>query len=90
MRNTRKILVALVLVLAMMMSMATLFASAAESESDEPAKLYLVPNSNWTQANARFAAYFFGNGEKWVSMTKSAKSGEGICELDTQMRFSVS
>ena len=31
--------------------------------------IYLKPNSNWTQSNARFAAYFFGNGEKWVSMT---------------------
>ena len=33
-------------------------------------KLYLTPNSNWKQANARFAAYFFGNGDAWVSMTK--------------------
>lgn len=32
--------------------------------------LYLTPNSNWKVDNARFAAYFFGNGEKWVSMTK--------------------
>ena len=33
--------------------------------------LYVKPNSNWTQSNARFAAYFFGGsvGEKWVSMT---------------------
>lgn len=31
--------------------------------------LYLTPNSNWKQANARFAAYFFNNGEKWVDMT---------------------
>lgn len=31
--------------------------------------LYLTPNSNWKQANARFAAYFFGNGETWVDMT---------------------
>lgn len=33
-------------------------------------KLYLTPNSNWKQADARFAAYFFGNGDTWVSMTK--------------------
>ena len=33
-------------------------------------KLYLTPNANWKQSNARFAAYFFGNGEAWVSMTK--------------------
>ena len=32
-------------------------------------KLYLEPNSNWKSDNARFAAYFFGNGETWVSMT---------------------
>ena len=33
-------------------------------------KLYLTPNANWKQDNARFAAYFFGNGDAWVSMTK--------------------
>ena len=32
--------------------------------------LYLLPTSEWDKDNARFAAYFFGNGEKWVSMTK--------------------
>lgn len=32
--------------------------------------LFLVPNSNWKESNARFAAYFYGNGETWVSMTK--------------------
>ncbi len=35
-------------------------------------KLYLTPNANWKQSNARYAAYFFGNGEAWVSMTKVA------------------
>lgn len=39
----------------------------------EPAQklVYLKPNSNWTQANARFAIYIWGGtpGEKWVSMT---------------------
>ena len=33
-------------------------------------KLYLTPNANWKQSNARYAAYFFGDGEAWVSMTK--------------------
>lgn len=41
--------------------------------------LYLRPNSNWTQAGARFAAYFFGNGEKWVSMTEFTA---GIYEVE--------
>ena len=44
----------------------------ALSVCSAPSKLYLKPNSNWTQKNARFAAYFFGNGETWVSMTKVA------------------
>ncbi|MBQ8387059.1 MAG: hypothetical protein IJX48_06400 [Paludibacteraceae bacterium] len=35
-------------------------------------KLYLTPNANWNKDNARFAAYFFGDGETWVSMTKVA------------------
>lgn len=43
-------------------------------------KLYLKPNSNWKQSNARFAAYFFGNGDKWVSMTDADK--DGIYELN--------
>lgn len=37
-------------------------------------KLYLTPNSNWKNDNARYAAYFFGDGESWSSMT--AVSGE--------------
>lgn len=32
--------------------------------------LYFNAGSEWDKDNARFAAYFFGNGEKWVSMTK--------------------
>ena len=47
----------------------TLFAALAMVMSMSAAKLYLTPNANWNQSNARFAAYFFGNGEKWVSMT---------------------
>ena len=39
----------------------------------EPAANQLVfePHANWTQANARFAAYFFGNNDEpsWVNMT---------------------
>lgn len=50
----------------------TLFAALAMVMSMSAAKLYLTPNSNWNNDNARFAAYFFGNGEKWISMTKVA------------------
>ena len=39
--------------------------------------IYLKPNSNWKQSNARFAIYVWGGtaGEKWVSMTASDTSG---------------
>lgn len=40
------------------------------ASSDANAKtFYLKPNSNWTQANARFAIYAFGSGEAWFDMT---------------------
>ena len=74
MRKTSKILV-LVLVLAMMFAMASMFTTSAAT----PEKLYLTPNANWKQGNARFAAYFFGNGETWVSMTDP--DGDGIYEV---------
>ena len=54
----------------------TLFAALAMVMSmfaaDIPAgtKFYLTPNANWNQSNARFAVYFYGNGEEWVGMTK--------------------
>ncbi len=41
--------------------------------------IFLKPNSNWTQANARFAAYFFGNGTTWLDMTD--KDGDGIYQV---------
>ncbi|MBQ7631714.1 MAG: hypothetical protein IJS82_03025 [Paludibacteraceae bacterium] len=31
--------------------------------------IYLAPNSNWTQSNAWFAVYAFGNGTQWYQMT---------------------
>ena len=49
-------------------------------------KVYMQPNSNWKTDNARFAAYFFGNGEKWVSMTDS--DGDGIYEANVPSGYS--
>ena len=37
-------------------------------QAEAKSMLYLTPSANWNVDNARFAAYFFGNGEKWVSM----------------------
>ena len=43
------------------------------------AKLYFKPNSNWVSADARFTAYFFGNGEAWISMTSVS---DGVYEAE--------
>ena len=56
-----------------------------EPEVEEPEVtenvLYLKPNSNWKQSNARFAAYFFNNGGiAWVSMVDS--DSDGIYEVN--------
>ncbi len=42
--------------------------------------LYLKPNANWKKDNARFAAYFWGSGDKWVSMVDS--DSDGIYEVN--------
>ena len=44
-------------------------------------KLYLIPNANWKIDNARFAAYFFGNSERWLDMTDADSDGCYECEI---------
>lgn len=42
--------------------------------------VYLKPNANWNQADARFAAYFYREGMQWVDMTD--EDGDGIYECE--------
>ena len=49
--------------------------------------LYLKPNANWKQNNARFAAYFFGNGERWVNMTATDVDGVYDVAIPTDKTF---
>ena len=49
--------------------------------------LYFTPNKNWKDANARFAAYFFGNGEEWVSMTDKDKDGTYEVSVPTSKTY---
>ena len=82
MRKTSKILV-LVLVLSMLFAMTSMFTASAA----QPEKLYLTPNANWKKDNARFAAYFFGNGDTWVSMTDSDKDGVYEVAVPTDKKY---
>ena len=43
--------------------------------------LYLKPNSNWKAANARFAAYAFDNGDKWIDMIELGCTGIYTCDI---------
>ena len=81
MKKSTRVL-SLILAMMMLFSAFSILASAKSVDVAETGAtinagtvFYLKPNSNWTQAGARFAIYFFGSGESWVSMTKDAESG---------------
>ena len=84
MKRTGKFLVALLAVIILLTSMSALTVSAA---TGQPEKLYLTPNANWKQSNARFAAYFFGNGETWVSMTYNSTLGVYEVTVPTAKKY---
>ena len=64
------ILLVIAMLIGMMPAVAPTQVHAAASST-----LFLKPNSEWLVDGARFAAYFFGNGEKWVSMTGPDSNG---------------
>ena len=50
-------------------------------------KLYLKPNDKWeNEGNERYAAYFFGDVEKWVDM-RASSTLSGYYECDKQSGF---
>ena len=51
--------------------------------SAEKGVVYLMPNSNWLEAGARFAAYFFEEGmpETWVDLVVDTVSGVYKCDV---------
>ena len=42
--------------------------------------LFLTPNDNWKSNGARFAAYFFGNGDAWSSLSYNDKENIYYCK----------
>ena len=76
MKSSAKRLLAVLIVLAMALSLVPVMAFAAGTT------LYVQPNTNWLQSNARFAAYFFesGKSEVWVSATDA--DGDGVYEVE--------
>ncbi len=57
----------------MLFSMIMVSGTAVSVSAETTSTIYFQPSSNWTEASARFAMYFFeGSNEKWVSMTKGS------------------
>ncbi len=50
-------------------------ATGAWSGNATVTMLYLKPTGDWKKGDERYAAYFFGNGDRWVSMIDSDKDG---------------
>ncbi|MBO5404852.1 MAG: hypothetical protein J6A13_02475 [Paludibacteraceae bacterium] len=57
-----------------------------DMESTNITHLYLTPNDNWKSDGARFAAYFFGNGEEWVDMEK-VNDDLYFCDIPTTKSY---
>mgnify|MGYP003294747322 CR=1 FL=1 len=76
----------LLTLLVLLVSVFGLFATAnfKETNAATPTTVYL-DGSFWDPNSCRYAAYFFGNGEKWVSMTDS--DGDGIYECAVPSGF---
>ncbi|MGM9631855.1 MAG: hypothetical protein ACI3XL_02030 [Eubacteriales bacterium] len=44
-------------------------------------EVYFKPNGNWIADGARFAVYFFGNGEAWADLVYDAETGLYRCDV---------
>ena len=59
----------------------------SDYEYNYPEKLYLTPDNNWKSDGARFAIYLFGNGDKWISMTKIGETDTYEVTLPTDTKY---
>ncbi len=75
---------AIILAALMLLSILPMTAFAAEGTT-----VYLSPNENWLQGNARFAVYYFGGaaGEGWVSMTADGEYYTATVPSDATIIF---
>ncbi len=88
MKKTSKIkrILSLLLTLCMVLGMVNVPVAHATEEGKTLKMLYLKPSTEWTSDGARFAAYFFGNGDTWVSMSDS--NGDGVYEVSAPTGYS--
>lgn len=76
MNVSTKRLLSILLSLAMVLAMLPMAVFAETATT-----LYVKPNANWQQSNARFAAYFFeGSDNTWLDCTDA--DGDGVYEVE--------
>ena len=75
MKATTKRLVGILLAMAMVLAMLPMAVFAETATT-----IYVQPNENWLKDGARFAAYFYGNGDTWVDVLDT--DGDGLYELN--------
>jgi len=75
MKNTRKILIALLVMMTLFVGMFAINASAA---TEANTTIYLKPNANWMDSNPWFAVYTWDVSPNWYKM--SDNDGDGIYE----------
>ena len=76
----------LLLVICMVIAMLPVVALAGPV-TPRPSKLYLKPNSNWLEADARFAAYYYSGSDAGVWEDMSDPNGDGIYEVSVPSTF---
>ena len=83
MNVSTKRLLSILLSLAMVLAMLPMAVFAETATT-----LYVKPNANWIKDGARFAAYFFGNGEKWLDCTDA--DGDGKSDQVVTIEYALS
>ena len=78
------------LILCVLMLFSTLMvsnftANAKNNYDQSDAVIFLKPNTNWTDKNPRYAAYFFDSVEKWVDMQQVGTTGYYYCQVPTDI-----
>lgn len=74
-------LLSLALCLCMVLAMLPVVPLVAEAAA--ATTVYFKPSTGWKSDGARFAAYFFGNGDTWVSMTDPNEDGIYECAVSS-------
>lgn len=79
----RKLLTLIILLATVFGIVAVSNINTKEAEAAETKRIYFKPDSIWTQANAKFVVYSWGNGDSFTQMTQISNSGVYKCDINS-------